>query len=189
MALPNTGMSFSPFAILTAEELNDMVENIEALAAGTGLNDGSITPEKLQSGTGTSWPWATFALSWTNLTPGNGTTDYAKYSQVGKDVKCRTKFTLGSTSSASGIIKQSLPVTSISYGASPFQAIGHGVFYDVSANIYYPIGVLLDSTSNITFHMMQTASTFGTLFYLDNANPVTPANGDFIQASYFYEAA
>lgn len=29
MALPNPSMSFSPFAILTAEEMNDLVENIE----------------------------------------------------------------------------------------------------------------------------------------------------------------
>lgn len=37
MALPNPSMSFSPFAILTAEEMNDLVENIEALAIGAGL--------------------------------------------------------------------------------------------------------------------------------------------------------
>lgn len=42
MALPNPGMSFSPFAILTAEEMNDLVENIEALAAGTGLNNNVV---------------------------------------------------------------------------------------------------------------------------------------------------
>lgn len=40
--LPNPSMSFSPFAILTAEELNDMVDNIESLADGTGIGDGSI---------------------------------------------------------------------------------------------------------------------------------------------------
>ena len=37
MALPNIGMSFSPFAILTADEMNNLVENIDALAAGTGF--------------------------------------------------------------------------------------------------------------------------------------------------------
>lgn len=40
--LPNPTMSFSPFAILTAEEMNDLVENIESLATGTGQGDGSI---------------------------------------------------------------------------------------------------------------------------------------------------
>src|SRR5215217_7026259 len=47
MPLPNLSMSFSPFAILTAAEMNDLVENIEALAGGTGLNDNSITASKL----------------------------------------------------------------------------------------------------------------------------------------------
>ena len=60
MSLPNPSMSFSPFAILTASEMNDLVENIEALAAGTGLNssavatskiaDASVTNAKLASG-------------------------------------------------------------------------------------------------------------------------------------------
>lgn len=50
MALPNPSMSFSPFAILTAEELNDLVENVEALADGTGLDDGAVTPEKRSGG-------------------------------------------------------------------------------------------------------------------------------------------
>lgn len=40
--LPNPTMSFSPFAILTAEEMNNIVENINALADGTGIGDGSV---------------------------------------------------------------------------------------------------------------------------------------------------
>lgn len=47
MSLPSPGMSFSPFAILTAEEMNDLVENIEALAAGTGLNTGAVSTTKI----------------------------------------------------------------------------------------------------------------------------------------------
>lgn len=45
--LPNQDMSFSPFAILTAEEMNDLVENIESLADGSGVGDGAVTAEKL----------------------------------------------------------------------------------------------------------------------------------------------
>lgn len=58
--LPNQSMSFSPFAILTAEELNDLVENIESLADGSGIGDGaidttqladeSVTPDKRSGG-------------------------------------------------------------------------------------------------------------------------------------------
>jgi hypothetical protein len=45
--LPNPSMSFSPFAILTAQELNDLVENIESTATGVGIGDGAITSVKL----------------------------------------------------------------------------------------------------------------------------------------------
>lgn len=63
MALPNPSMSFTPFDILTAVELNNIVENVEALADGststiTGLlttayGDGSITRPKTD--------WSTFS--------------------------------------------------------------------------------------------------------------------------------
>lgn len=45
--LPNPSMSFSPFAILTAEEMNNLVENIESLATGSGIGDGAITATKI----------------------------------------------------------------------------------------------------------------------------------------------
>lgn len=50
MALPNLGMVFTPFDPLPASDLNDIVENVEALAAGTGLNDAAVTPDKITSG-------------------------------------------------------------------------------------------------------------------------------------------
>lgn len=42
MALPNPSMSFSPFAILTAEEMNDLVENINALQNLSAFENDSI---------------------------------------------------------------------------------------------------------------------------------------------------
>lgn len=40
--LPNPAMAFTPFDILTAEEMNNLVENIESLATGTGIGDNSV---------------------------------------------------------------------------------------------------------------------------------------------------
>lgn len=50
MALPNPTMSFSPFAILTAEEMNNLVENIESLADGSGFNAGAIGTSDIAAG-------------------------------------------------------------------------------------------------------------------------------------------
>lgn len=47
MSLPNPSMAFFPFDPLPASQLNDMVENVEALADGSGLDDDAITPAKL----------------------------------------------------------------------------------------------------------------------------------------------
>lgn len=49
--LPNQNMSFSPFAILTAEEMNDLVENIESLADGSGIGDVAITASNIDLAT------------------------------------------------------------------------------------------------------------------------------------------
>ena len=51
MSLPYPSMVFVPLDILTAEEMNQIVGNIESLAAGTGLNDGAITSDKIDSAT------------------------------------------------------------------------------------------------------------------------------------------
>lgn len=50
MSLPNPSMSFTPFDVLPAEDLNDIVENIESLADGSGLDDGAVSASKLQAG-------------------------------------------------------------------------------------------------------------------------------------------
>lgn len=47
MPLPNPGQSFDPFDTLPASDLNDMVENIEALADGSGLDDGAIETDQI----------------------------------------------------------------------------------------------------------------------------------------------
>lgn len=51
MSLPYPSMVFVPLDILTAEEMNQIVGNIESLAAGTGLADGAITSDKIDSTT------------------------------------------------------------------------------------------------------------------------------------------
>lgn len=48
MSLPNPGMSFTPFDPLTASEMNDLVENIESLADGSGQDAASVVSESLK---------------------------------------------------------------------------------------------------------------------------------------------
>lgn len=47
MALPHPGMVFSPFDILTAEEMNYLVDNIESLQDGSAFDNNGIGSDKL----------------------------------------------------------------------------------------------------------------------------------------------
>lgn len=55
MSLPYPSMVFVPLDILTAEEMNQLVANIESLSSGTGLADGAITSDKID--------WTTYYYS------------------------------------------------------------------------------------------------------------------------------
>lgn len=86
MALPNPGMSFSPFAILTAEEMNDLVENIESLADGTGFDAGAIGTEDVDDGAITPIKTSFTEYSTTEYETGkwiDGKTVYKKVINVG----------------------------------------------------------------------------------------------------------
>lgn len=48
--LPNQDMEFNPFDPLPASQLNDLVENTESLADGSGIGDEAVTPEKRSGG-------------------------------------------------------------------------------------------------------------------------------------------
>lgn len=47
MSLPNPGMDFTALTVLPASDLDKMVQNIESLAAGSGLDDASVASSKL----------------------------------------------------------------------------------------------------------------------------------------------
>jgi len=47
MGLPNPDIEFVPITPGTAEDMNNMVENIESLSAGTGFEDGAIDTDTL----------------------------------------------------------------------------------------------------------------------------------------------
>lgn len=90
--LPYPGKAYSPFDILTAEELNEDVANIESLADGTGIGDGSVTTAKLDL-TSFNPPYAVKEFS--NAT-GNYTTGGLTSLQQIDPTKAKTSITLRS---------------------------------------------------------------------------------------------
>lgn len=80
-----------------------------AIQSSAAFADAIILPKALVTGTGSTWVWQSWTPTWTNLTIGNGTLNYAKYVQVGKTINFRVKFTFGSTTVITGQIGLSLP--------------------------------------------------------------------------------
>lgn len=74
MALPNPGMDAVPFTPLTAEFLDDMIENIESLSDGTGFGTGVINTAALANGAVTSAKIGTGEVKTTNILDSNVTT-------------------------------------------------------------------------------------------------------------------
>ena len=76
----------------SASKWNILGTNDASFNDGTGIAASAITPEKLLTGTGTSWPWQSWTPTIANMS--GGTLNYAKYVQVGKIVFFRFKYTL-----------------------------------------------------------------------------------------------
>lgn len=154
-----TPPTFAAAAILTAAQLNTYLrDNFKAI--GDAMT--STTP------------------TYTNFSLGNGTVS-AAYAQVGKWVRYRGVITMGSTSSVTGTLRISLPVTSVvnTFGRP---MVGNIEVFDTSGS---------DRRFWVPAHQS------GTEFYVasqadvraDATTPWTWATGDLIAWHMQYEAA
>lgn len=74
--------------------------------------------------------WTAFTPAWGGITEGNGTNTGA-YCVLGKTCHFRAEFTFGNTSSATGSISLTLPVTKATgYNGTYTSQIGQAIFYD-----------------------------------------------------------
>lgn len=156
----------------------------------------SVTPEKLLSGTGTSWPYQSYTPTLGNFTLGNGSM-VARYKQIGKTVHFDIQIKYGSTSSFSGNITFTLPVTAATrydVATYPFTyLLGNLVASDVSTSVYYFGSIVLQSTTVATTFSWGASGTYvGSVAGsggLQSTVPMTWATGDILGISGTYEAA
>jgi len=129
--------------------------------------------------------WTAYTPTWTNLSPGNGTTDFA-YKQLSKTVLVRGLFTRGSTSTITGAVSISLPVTSKSFTAG--FVLGIANFDDVGVNGYSGV-VRWESTTSASLRAFNAAGTYVVNSSISSTVPFTWATGDLLAVEFFYEAA
>jgi hypothetical protein len=128
--------------------------------------------------------WTSYTPTFTNFTLGNGTIA-AAYTQVGKTVTVRLKVTLGTTSSVSGSLTASLPLTAGSGYASSLHPIGTCILYN-NTSLYFGLGVYASAT---TFTLRYNSGSAATLSTTTSTTPFTWASTHSFMATITYEAA
>lgn len=186
MSLPNPGMSFTPFDPLPASDLNDIVENVEALSAGTGLEDDAVTLPKISNGS--DMAWQSWTPTFTNLS--GGTLNYAKYHQIGKMVYYRLKYTM-SGANVSGSPTFTAPVNlNADYDNQLITPLpGIAIYRDSSPSTSvngYPVW---DSSTTIGLRAIASGGSWANGLGLSSIVPFTWASNDGFYVDGYYEVA
>lgn len=160
-----------------------------AAIAGSKLADGAITNAKLSTSSGEiGGAWASWTPTWSNLTVGDGTV-IAKYVQVGKTVNLRLLFRFGSTSSISGSVTFTPPVTGIAYGNTGSGNPNPGIVHIEDNATQGFFGTISYTPTVFTPLVLGASGTYVTFSALSSTVPMTWVAGDEMIVTLTYEAA
>lgn len=150
------------------------------------ITNGSITPEKLVSGSGSGWLWQSWIPVWTNLTIGNGTQD-GRYIQTGNTIFFRIFITFGSTSAISGAVNFTPPVPyNASYNLRT--AIGNVAIEDAGVASFYGVVRTNDTALNrLQVCVYGAGGTYVNFINLSSTIPMTWGSGDQLMITGSYE--
>ena len=134
---------------------------------------------------GTGAAWQSYTPTFTNFTLGNGTITLAKYSQIGKIVNVKVLITLGSTSSVSGRIGISLPVTATSDNTDRAISVCGLIAGGVSSTGFTTIG----ASTRADLYALLASGTYVTNTNISSTIPGTWTTGNTFSTVFTYEAA
>ena len=199
--------SFSPGDTLTAANVNLLANGIPVFA-GTATRDaafGSAGEKTLAEGQyayledtnatqfydGAAWQplgggeaAVLFTPTFSGYTRGNGTS-LAYYMRVNKLVYVYCKETLGSTSSVTGAISMTLPITAV---RSEAVQMARARIDDTGAQVYWGTTHSSATTSTTLFADL-VSGTYSSFAGISSTVPMTWANTDIFQFGFVYEAA
>lgn len=187
--LPYPGKVYNPFDILTAEELNEDVANIEALADGSGIGDGAISNTLLKTGAGEpGGSWTTFTPTLSGRFNNSKWTKTCTYAQIGKTVYVKLQLVANAASpmDGSGNPNFTIPVTSILYPTAAL--ISKCYIEDVGSSGYTGV-VRFTNTTTLDIAIENVGGTYPVTAAITDTAPFTWASTDVIFAIFTYEAA
>lgn len=136
-----------------------------------------------------TWTDYSSSITYGNLTVGNGTTNYALYVQLNDLVIVQAQFTLGSTSSVTGLLDISLPVTADQPGSEPQVTVGFGRIFDASTSSVYWCTPYIVGTTAARLYVSNVTATYVFRSNITSTVPISWTTGDSFQAMVIYKAA
>ena len=133
---------------------------------------------------GGGFTYATYTPTFTNFTKGNATI-VARWAQSGKAVNVFVQVTLGNTSSVTGSIITSLPVTAASNAVG---SRGVGGILDSGVRVFTATTEVL-STTTVELHPVYAALNNASEEYTSSTIPMTWTTNDGFVMNFIYEAA
>ena len=159
----STSLLTSPDHAQQHSDINDAVEALEAKVAIGNTVLGTYTA---------------YTPTLTNLTIGNGTLA-STYCRVNNFIHFQGKITFGSTTSVTGSVQISVPVSISTTQSSQGTALGTNTFYDTSVGTWY-LGVASSNVAARFFPGIQyTNGAFAQFGNMDSTTPMTWATGDY----------
>jgi hypothetical protein len=145
--------------------------------------DSTVSAGVAWKSSGTLYPWTSFTPSWTNITLGNAT-NTGRYCQIGKNVFVKIAFKFGSTTSFSGAISFTHPVSAAATG----QGFQSGIqILDAGTNYY--VGYANVTSAGTEIQIANVAGVYPVFAQVNATTPMTWAVNDEMVFSYWYEAA
>jgi len=132
--------------------------------------------------------WTSYTPSWTNLTVGDGTST-GSYVRIGNTVFFKVRFVFGSTSSITGGVSVTIPVTnSVSTGVTDPCNIKMIIRDASPAQNYFGTG-RHDSATTIVLSQDIVSGTNIIAAALTSTSPITFTTNDILLLQGFYEVA
>lgn len=190
-------MSFSPFAILTAEEMNNILENINSLADGSGFDTGAIGTEDIAnlavtngkidfSGfSGSTTQWRSWIPTLTNFT---GTVNVARYTLIGGFCFFYLKVTQGGSVTGNHVFSLPVPVNANQAFITPINPINTSGYVQDLGVAQFPAHVQLLTNTTCGLLVTSAAGAYTSPTATSPTIPMIWASGqDSFHISGWYE--
>lgn len=174
----------------SAAKWNILGANDASFNDGTGIAASAITPEKLLTGTGTTWTMASWSPTLSGRFNDSKWDKSGTYIQIGKMVYCRLQLTANAATPMDGGTAEaliSLPVTATTPGTQYVPVMGTAQIVD--GGTIFAATPVWNTTGTITVRSWLSSGTIVQPQTISSTSPFTWASTDQVYVNLTYPAA